>query len=74
TETVPYTGLGELSSRTLQWFIQAGVPDADGIFSERTDRQVVQAGLRLPVSNNLALTTGSAFFNTARFWESALDW
>ncbi|WP_336983947.1 MULTISPECIES: TcfC E-set like domain-containing protein [unclassified Cedecea] len=74
TETVPYIGLGELSSRTLQWFIQAGVPDADGIFSERTDRQVVQAGLRLPVSNNLALTTGSAFFNTARFWESALDW
>lgn len=74
TETVPYTGLGELSSRTLQWFIQAGVPDTDGISRERTDRQVVQAGLRLPVSNNLALTTGTAIFNTARYWESALDW
>lgn len=74
TETVPYTGLGDLSSRTLQWFVQAGIPEVDGISSEHTDRQVVQAGLKLPVSNNLALTTGSAFFNTASFWESALDW
>lgn len=74
TETVPYTGLGELSARTLQWFIQAGAPETDGISREHTDRQVVQTGLRLPVSNNLSLTTGTAFFNTARYWESALDW
>jgi hypothetical protein len=74
TETVPYTGLGELSPRTLQWFIQAGAPDTGGISRDHTDRQVVQAGFRLPVSNNLALTTGTTFFNAARYWESALDW
>lgn len=73
TETVPYTKLGELSSRTLQWFIQAGVPNMDGISRGRTDRQVIQSGLRLPVSNNLAMTTGIAFFNTAHYWENALD-
>lgn len=74
TETVPYTGLGELSSRTLQWFVQAGTPDTDRISGERTDRKVAQAGLRLPLSDSLALTTGAAFFNTERYWESALDW
>ncbi|HIE6455542.1 TPA: TcfC E-set like domain-containing protein [Serratia marcescens] len=74
TETVPYTGLGELASRTLQWFIQAGVPDTEGISMKHTDRQVVQAGLKLPASNNLTIDIGTAFFNTANYWESALDW
>ncbi|WP_241627621.1 TcfC E-set like domain-containing protein [Rosenbergiella epipactidis] len=77
TETVPYTGLGNLTSRTLQWFIQGGVPDSDGSgkkYGDQRDNRVFQAGLRLPLSNNLALTSGAAFFNSANFWENAIDW
>lgn len=78
TEMVPYTGLGQLSSRTLQWFIQGGIPDNEGFSSrqagEHKDSKVFQAGLRLPVTNNLALTSGSAFFSSANYWESAMDW
>lgn len=78
TETVPYTGLGELTSRTLQWFIQGGTPDNEGFSGKQAgkhqDNKVFQAGIRLPVTNNLALTSGSAFFNSANYWESAMDW
>ncbi|WP_241585917.1 TcfC E-set like domain-containing protein [Rosenbergiella epipactidis] len=78
TETVPYTGLGELTSRTLQWFIQGGVPDNEGYVGSKNDKhqddKVFQAGIRLPVMNNVALTSGVAYFNSANFWESAIDW
>ena len=78
TETVPYTGIGELTSKTVQWFIQGGAPDNEGFSGKRTgqrqDNRVFQAGIRAPVTNNLALTSGAAFFNSANYWESAVDW
>ena len=78
TETVPYTGLGELTSRTLQWFIQGGAPDNKGYSGKQVgqhqDNKVFQVGIRLPVTNSLALTSGSAFFNSANYWENAMDW
>jgi len=73
TETIPYTRLGDFSSRDLQWFIQAGVPDADAMSGAHSSKQVLHGGFRIPVSNNVTLTTGTAYFNTAHFWEGALD-
>lgn len=74
TETVPYTGLGGFSSITPQWFLQAGSPDTDDSLENDTDKQVIQAGLKLPINNNTALTAGTALFNSASYWEGAIDW
>lgn len=34
----------------------------------------IQAGARVPVSENTSLTVGTALFSSARYWEGAVDW
>lgn len=74
TETTPYTGLGGSSVNVLQWFLQAGVPDDDTQQHTGDDRRVIQAGLRVPLTQNTSLTTGAARFTSVHYWESAIDW
>lgn len=74
TETLPYTGLGGSGLNTLQWFFQAGTPDRKNVQDTETEKRVIQAGVRLPSWQNTALTMGTAFFSTTRYWEGAIDW
>ncbi|MTD28099.1 TcfC E-set like domain-containing protein [Erwinia sorbitola] len=73
TETMPYTGLGEVSN-TSQWFVQAGSPDTEDSSNKDNDRYVIHAGAKWPVGDSATLTAGMALFSSARYWEGAIDW
>ncbi|MBC3377655.1 TcfC E-set like domain-containing protein [Serratia fonticola] len=74
TETVPYTNIGVAQQNTFQWFLQAGLEDDNDARRTGIDRKVVQGGLRLPLSEALSLTAGSALLGSAHYWEVAADW
>ncbi|SCX62152.1 CS1-pili formation C-terminal [Pseudomonas sp. NFACC32-1] len=75
TETVPFSrtdgnGLGD---DTVQWFLQGGRTAEHSLY-EQDPAAVVQTGLRVPLLDNLALTSGITWLDTAFYNESRLDW
>lgn len=72
TEQVPFTRTGITPFDRVEWFLQAGETDNSDQNEER--RAVAQAGVRLPVTPTLALTSGATFKKNQRFLENALDW
>lgn len=72
TENVPFTRTGVTPFDRVEWFLQAGETDNDSQESSRSP--VVQAGVRLPITSTLALTSGATVTRRHRFAENALDW
>ncbi len=72
TEQVPFTRTGITPFDRVEWFMQAGETDNDDMSDERS--AVVQAGIRLPVTSTLAVTSGATVKKNQRFVESAVDW
>lgn len=72
TEQVPFTRTGITPFDRVEWFLQAGETDNSDQNEER--RAVAQAGVRLPVTPTLALTSGATFKKNQRFLENAIDW
>ncbi|CAG9251413.1 Fimbrial protein [Burkholderia diffusa] len=71
TQTTPFTKTGGgISSRTRQWFAQAGRPsDRDA-----PDGMAAAAGVRIPVLREMALTSGIASVGRHVYNETALEW
>lgn len=57
TEQVPFTRTGITPFDRVEWFMQAGETDNDDMSDERS--AVAQAGIRLPVTSTLAVTSGA---------------
>jgi hypothetical protein len=80
TQQVPFSRTGNATSQNIEWFVQGGsIPDREmqgnGAASQSgADRRVMQAGIKVPVMQDAALTGGVAVTNRNRFIESALDW
>lgn len=74
TETVPYTNIGVAPLNTFQWFLQAGLEQSHDVIRAGDDRQVVQGGLRVPLTDALSLTAGSTLLKDVHYWEAAADW
>ncbi|CUY08263.1 MULTISPECIES: TcfC E-set like domain-containing protein [Serratia] len=72
TEDVPFTRTGVTPFDRVEWFLQAGETDNDSPEDSRSP--VAQAGVRLPITDNLALTSGATVTRQHRFAENALDW
>jgi len=72
TEQVPFTRTGITPFDRVEWFLQAGETDNKDTDEQR--RAVAQAGVRLPVTPTLALTSGATVMKNQRFVENALDW
>ncbi|MGG8003855.1 TcfC E-set like domain-containing protein [Klebsiella aerogenes] len=72
TEQVPFTRTGITPFDRIEWFMQAGETDNDDMSDERS--AVAQAGIRLPVTSTLAVTSGATVKKNQRFVESAVDW
>lgn len=72
TEQVPFTRTGITPFDRVEWFMQAGETDNDDMSDERS--AVAQAGIRLPVTSTLAITSGATVKKNQRFVESAVDW
>lgn len=72
TEQVPFTRTGITPFDRVEWFLQAGETDNSEQNEER--RAVAQAGVRLPLTPSLALTSGATFKKNQRFLENAIDW
>ncbi|MCG0456125.1 TcfC E-set like domain-containing protein [Enterobacter cloacae complex sp. ECC445] len=72
TEQVPFTRTGITPFDRVEWFVQAGETDNDGTDASRS--AVAQAGVRLPVTPTLALTSGATTTKQHQFMENALDW
>lgn len=72
TEQVPFTRTGITPFDRVEWFMQAGETDNDDMSDERS--AVAQAGIRLPVTSTLAVTSGATVKKNQRFVESAVDW
>ncbi len=68
TEQVPFTRTGITPFDRVEWFLQAGETDNSDQNEER--RAVAQAGVRLPVTPTLALTSGATFKKNQRFWRT----
>lgn len=66
TEQVPFTRTGITPFDRVEWFLQAGETDNNDQNDERS--AVAQAGVRLPVTPTLALTSG-ATIKTSVFWK-----
>ncbi|MDN7907509.1 cable pilus usher protein CblC [Burkholderia diffusa] len=71
TQTAPFTKTGGgISSRTRQWFAQAGRPsDRDA-----PDGMAAAAGVRIPMLREMALTSGVASIGRHVYNETALEW
>lgn len=71
TQTTPFTKTGGgVDSRTRQWFAQAGRPsDRDA-----PDGMAAAAGVRIPLSREMALTSGVASVGRHVYNETALEW
>jgi outer membrane usher protein FimD/PapC len=65
TEQVPFTRTGITPFDRVEWFLQAGETDNSDQNEER--RAVAQAGVRLPVTPTLALTSGATIKKNQRF-------
>ncbi|MGL5385856.1 MAG: TcfC E-set like domain-containing protein [Enterobacterales bacterium] len=74
TETVPYTNIGVAPLNTFQWFLQAGVEQNRDVHQGEGERQVVQGGLRIPLTDALSLTAGTTLLKDIQYWEAAADW
>lgn len=74
TQTVPYTGTGSAPANTFQWFIQAGRLDDRTTGGADDNGRVLHAGIRTPVTANLAFTAGTAVLDNINYWEGAADW
>lgn len=75
TETVPFSrtdgnGLGD---DTVQWFLQGGRTAEHSLY-EQDPSGVAQTGLRIPVRDDLALTSAITWLDSAFYNESRLDW
>lgn len=67
TEQIPFTRTGITPFDRVEWFLQAGETDNNNQNDERS--AVAQAGVRLPVTPTLALTSGAAIKKTNVFWK-----
>lgn len=74
TETVPYTNTGVAQLNSFQWFLQAGVEQKRDVQHVGNDRQVMQGGLRIPLTDGLSLTAGGSLLKDIHYWEAAADW
>lgn len=80
TEQVPFSRTGNATSQNIEWFVQGGaIPEREvqgnGAESKNgADRRVMQAGIKVPLTREAALTGGVAATNRNHFIESALDW
>ncbi|TPG63128.1 TcfC E-set like domain-containing protein [Ewingella americana] len=80
TEQVPFSRTGNATSQDIEWFVQGGaIPDREvqGNSADSpngADRRVMQAGIKVPLTREAALTGGVAMTNRNHFVESALDW
>lgn len=80
TEQVPFSRTGSSTSQNVEWFVQGGaIPGREGQSNgagsqNGADRRVVQAGIKVPLNLETALTGGVAMTNRNHFVESALDW
>lgn len=72
TEQVPFTRTGTAPFDRIEWFIQGGETYNDG--PGETHSSVAQAGIRLPLTPTLALTSGVTVTSERRFVENAVDW
>ncbi|VEB99024.1 fimbrial outer membrane usher protein TcfC [Cedecea lapagei] len=72
TEQVPFTRTGITPFDRVEWFLQAGETDNNDSGEQR--KAVAQVGMRLPVTQTLALTSGATIKKNQRFLENALDW
>ncbi|CZX24061.1 MULTISPECIES: TcfC E-set like domain-containing protein [Enterobacter] len=72
TEQVPFTRTGITPFDRVEWFLQAGETANNDRNDERSP--VAQAGIRLPVTPTLALTSGATVMKRQHFLENALDW
>ncbi len=61
----------------FQWFLQAGSPDSERSSTSADtspEHFVMHAGGRLPLTDTLALTAGTALLNDSEYAEAATDW
>ncbi|MBB1199851.1 fimbrial protein [Enterobacteriaceae bacterium 89] len=72
TEQVPFTRTGITPFDRVEWFMQAGETTNDN--SDQSRQAVVQAGVRLPITSTLALTSGATASRNQQFLETAFDW
>lgn len=72
TEQIPFTRTGITPFDRVEWFMQAGDTDNDDPSASRS--AVAQAGVRLPITPTLALTSGGTTTKHHQFVENALDW
>jgi len=75
TQTTPFTKIGGgADSRTRQWFVQAGrSSDRNRIDRNTTDSTATAAGLRIPLLQTMALTSGVASIGRHLYNETALE-
>ena len=72
TEQVPFTRTGITPFDRIEWFMQGGETNNDGPDESRS--AVAQAGIRLPLTPTLALSSGVTATSERRFLENAVDW
>ena len=74
TQTQPFTSTGNVQLNSFQWFVQGGTLGENGGRDIKDNSQVMQGGIRIPLTATISLTAGSALLRDARYWESAIDW
>lgn len=75
TQTVPYSNLSASKKNNFQWFMQAGsIADDDDHRNTNDSGKIVTGGIRIPITQSLALTAGATVLENVHYEQGALDW